>query len=257
MSIRRIVSILQKTFNNTISYSTIRCRLHESKLIPYHLYRTPLLTDRHKKYRILFAHKFKNLDSSKIIFSDEKRFVLHQRLNSKNNIVWALHRSAKMDFPCSKYDVSVMVWGAICAKGTLDLVVAEGGIKSDQYQEILKKGLVKSKTYFPDGDFIFQQDGATCHTSKSTQAWLALNCPQCWKKGIWPAQSPDLNPIENIWAVMCMELEKRNIKSKDQLLQEIERVWNGFTPEFISRFCMSFNKRLKILTRNGGETVRT
>ncbi len=55
--------------------------------------------------------------------------------------------------------------------------------------------LPSSNQLFKDTDFIFQQDLAPAHTAKSTKSWLNDH-----GVGVldWPANSPDLNPIENI-----------------------------------------------------------
>ena len=53
---------------------------------------------------------------------------------------------------------------------------------------------------------IFQQDGA--HTSKLSQNWCSSHLPDFWAKEVWPGNSPDLSPIENLWAYMKQELSK-------------------------------------------------
>ncbi len=62
---------------------------------------------------------------------------------------------------------------------------------------------------FKDADFIFQQDLAPVHTSKSTKSLLN-------EHGVgvldWPANSPDLNPIENLLGYCQEENEKQETK---------------------------------------------
>ena len=56
-------------------------------------------------------------------------------------------------------------------------------------------------------DAIFQQDGAPAHNAKITQDWLGGRINKFWVKGTWPANSPDLSPIENLWSILKNNLD--------------------------------------------------
>jgi hypothetical protein len=59
-------------------------------------------------------------------------------------------------------------------------------------------GLLDRKFYHDMSEAVFQHDGAPCHFAKKTTEWIKSNLAFCWGKGVWPANSPDLSPVENV-----------------------------------------------------------
>ncbi len=88
-----------------------------------------------------------------------------------------------------------MVWGAMSSAGVGPLCFLKSTVNAAIYQEILEHFMPPSADkLYEDADFIFQQDLAPAHTAKGTKSWFNDHGVTVLD---WPANSPDLNPIEN------------------------------------------------------------
>ena len=80
------------------------------------------------------------------------------------------------------------------------------------------------------GIALWQDDGARYHTAKAVKKW---QIEMLMERMDWPAQSPDLNPIEHIWALMKLRISKRRhrITSAEELATIMQEEWDKITPE--------------------------
>ncbi len=95
-----------------------------------------------------------------------------------------------------KFPQSVMIWAAMSSAGVGPLCFLKSTVNTAIYQEILEHFMLPSANkLYGDADFIFQQDLAPAHTAKGTKSWFNDHGVTVLD---WPANSPDLNPIENL-----------------------------------------------------------
>src|SRR5689334_16614271 len=119
----------------------------------------------------------------------------------------------------------------------------DGTLNSELYQSILKEELIKTLKWYnlEKSDIIFQQDNSTVHTSKSTQEWIQKNNLTVFQ---WPAQSPDMNPIEYLWNELKRRVKNssKSITSVQSLWDIIQEEWEKIPTEFCQKLIFSMNE---------------
>lgn len=201
------------------------------------------LTVKHKINRFKSCEENRTTRWHNWIFSDESRFELYDMKGKR----WGKTRP---EVPAPKFGPSLMIWGAISSTGKSKLIFIRGTVNSKKYQEILAEA-EQSLLFLQRKSFIFQQDGATSHTSKSTSEWLQK---KKWKVSPWPTNSADLNPIENLWGIMKNEVRKRKPKDLENLQMIIQEIWDGISIKTIKSLIQSMPTRLQIcIEKNGGQ----
>ena len=196
----------------------------------------------------------KNVNSDSIVFSDEKKFCIEDKYNSKNSCVYSLTRE---DIPekfrtvqKTQHPKSIMVWAGISAFGKNPLVFIPDGMKinADLYMNhILKKYVLPiSSTFMKNTQWVFQQDGAPAHTAKITQDWLSINLPGFLSREDWPPASPDLNPCDYyLWGRLEELVNNRAYDNIPALKRTLSKVWSELDQDEVARACSLFPDRVR------------
>ncbi|KAG1580701.1 hypothetical protein G6F47_012583 [Rhizopus delemar] len=153
-----------------------------------------------------------------------------------------------------------MVWGCITHDGPEYACWIHGrSMKAIDYVNILETTLMESLKYYgynPE-DIYFQQDKDPKHTSKLAKQWFVDNNFTSDHIYSWPAQSPDLKPIEHVWHHLKLKLSVYDTKAKGvhELWEIIEKEWNTFAVDECRRYIDSIPDRCKaVIKAKGGHT---
>ena len=99
----------------------------------------------------------------------------------------------------------------------------------------------------------FVQDGALAHTSKATRTWCLKNLLNFITKDGWPANSTDLNRIENIWSIIDETTNKDPApKTMKKLKRRLRFAWKNVTLDTLKELAHSMPKRLENVIKNKG-----
>ena len=223
--------------NKQIAPSTIRLHAIKNDLRCYRPAIKPYLTSKQKKERLSFAKQYLEKDMrfwGKVLFTDECQ-VLLDAIDRQVRRPKHKRYDAKFIRQKSKHGGgSLMFWGSIHYNGVGPLVCIEGNFKHDDYIELLEEYILKTKAKLRVTSFRLQDDNSSIHRAKEVNLFKSRNNITTLN---WPANSPDLNPIEEIWSLWKAKVHRRECQDLDQLKRVAFEEWEKITPNDLA--CIS------------------
>ena len=180
-----------------------------------------------------------------VIFTDECSVWLNR---CRSQYIWTDDPS---EMPGEKkHGPKLHLWGAISNRGALSLHIFEQNLNGERYVDILEQKLDEMEEMYPNY-FIYQQDNAPAH--RAARQFIEDNFSENLK---WPAYSPDLSPIENIWAWLKGKVNKERPQTIHKLKEVIERNWFSITPDFLEPYIASMPKRMAMCIEKEGGIIK-
>jgi transposase len=250
--------LLKESLYMDVSRLTVARALKEQGLDSAEKQAKPKLSRKNVKARLEFAQRHRNwtIDDWKcVIWSDESK--ISRFCSDGRSWYWKRdgegEQSRHVKQTVKGGGGSLMVWGCMTAQGPGFMCNIGGKMDQEYYKSILEDELMRTIEWYKlnPKKVIFQHDNDPKHRAKSVQEWLAK---QPFEVLEWPAQSPDLNPIEHLWATLKRRLNKYETPPNGMLefWDRVQDVWNAITREDCMRLVESMPRRVESVIKAGG-----
>ena len=240
------------------STRTIRRRLlNEFGLASRHPAKKPLLTNKQRLKRLQFCKRHRNWtadDWARVLFSDESSICQFGAPPTLVRRPKGERYKAKYTVRTVKHSPKVMVWGCFSRHGRGSLYFIDQGrtVNAFEYKKILESKVPIMMTIHQCQ--IFQQDSAPAHTAKTVRDWFTSNGIRVLE---WPGNSPDLNPIENLWMILKRGVRRRYPNNTTELIRCIRQAWClDISAELCRKLSDSMPNRCKTVIKNKGHITK-
>ena len=238
------------------SVSTIKRRQNEGNLDGRVARKKPLISEVNAQARLKYALSKRHWTPDqwlKVMWSDESPFSLFPKCDKMY-----VRRRPGEEFQrqCLKPTVkhgeeSIMVWGCVSGAGMGKLKRLEGKVDAEVYYRILRHQMEPTmKLQGGRQSFVFMQDNASVHTAKKNLQSLERNNYNLLDH---PPQSPDLNPLENIWwAIEQAHLGIPLPSNANDLFEKIEHIRNNYPTDKLLKYIKSMPSCIEAVIQTKG-----
>ena len=250
---------IRRKLDLDVSPRTIDRRLREAGLFGRVARHKRVYAAAEIRARLAFAEGYKHWTAdqwSQVLFSDEKTFFgkgfcgqtwVRREIGTAFEPEHCVNKTA--------HPIKVNVWGCFSAAGPGYLHVYYENLDSTLYLSILKDNLIdvaRRDFAVPPpalAQWHFLQDNAPMHKAIVVREWLHTAGVSVLD---FPAYSPDLNPIENLWAILARGVENHNCSDDDALGDAVIEEWGKLPADIFSNLARSMHERCKAVIKAKG-----
>lgn len=244
-----------------VSLSTIRRRLHERGLRARRRFKCIRLTAQHRRERRNWVdrHRMWGLPEWRnCLFSDESRFCLYH--SDSRILTWRrrVERYLEQNMaPTLAFGGgSITVWGGISFDSRTELLVLiNESMNAQRYRDRVILPIVVPFAEEFGHDFIFMDDNARPHRAEIVNIVLQEHNIA---RMVWPARSPDANPIEHVWDYLKRQIHKREHapRTLQDLANAVREEWQLMPQQFIQDLISSMPRRVEAIRQTRGGPTR-
>lgn len=261
LSARNLQARFARRYGRRLSDQTIRNRLHATNLRARKAVRRPAMTALHRRTRMRWCREHLRWNQAmwrSVLFSDESRFCL-RKVDGRIK-VWRRPGERFADCCVDRVTAfgggSVMVWGGISAVGKTPLIVIDGNMTAQRYRdEVLQPVVLPYLRGNLGPNAIFQDDNARPHRARIVNEYLQ---DEGVERMEWPANSPDLNPIEHLWDQLGRSVRQRvtDRTTLAELRLILVEEWNAIPQARVTRLVNSMRRRCNAVVNVFGSSTR-
>ncbi len=191
------------------------------------------------------------------VFRKRASKPLLNQTQCQKRLTWAVEKKnwTEAQNPCClkssvKFPQSVMIWAAMSSAGVGPLCFLKSTVNAAIYQEILEHFMLLLLTSFME--MLISFSSRAWHlptTAKSTKSWFNDHGVTVLD---WPANSPDLNPIENLWGIVKRKMRDTRPNNADDLKAAIKETWASIPPQQCHKLITSMPRRIEALIKAKG-----
>lgn len=244
----------------SVSARTVQRRLREADFRSLKKPSAVELTDSHKRARLQWAMRHCHWRSQwdRVVWSDEASVYLRRRDGRLR--IW-MKRGCRIPdhlvLPVTQGGGRLLIWGAIWTNGRTELHIQRENMNSERYVQVLERFIypLSFRLGDPSTDWWLMDDNATCHRSAVTNSYKSQASIRTLS---WPARSPDLNPIENMWSLLKRRVRRLLLPGDDLLRLEnlLKEEWNEISQATVNRLIGSMPTRVHDVIELSGESTR-
>lgn len=246
---------IKEELNLPVSTSTIRRKLIEKELPARSPRKVPLLTKVHLHKRKQFAQEHLNWEVTKwrnILWTDESKIVLFGTPGTRTFVRRQKNQEFKPE--CTLKTIKhggakINIWGCFSYNGTGPIFWIKPMMTAEVYVGIMRETMLPYAEWNMPLRWVLQQDNDPKHTSKLAKEFFARNGVQVME---WPPQSPDLNPIENLWTDVKKAVFKAKPKNTLQLWEAVQAAWRDIPIRRCQALIDSMPRRCAAVLKNKG-----